>query len=97
MPTQYEGLSYNDPTIFVCPTLANLRLVQGQLPLPTSAQSSEPQAYPIAILLGGGAAFDGTDGLYAWDEVSVTADNGSTVIKPTAVIGGNPGRWRQIL
>jgi len=97
MPTQYDGLAYNDPTIFVCPTLAVLRLVQGQTPLPTSALSGEQQAYPIAVLLGGGAAFDGTDGLYSWDEVSTTADNGTTVIRPTAIGAGNPGRWRQII
>jgi hypothetical protein len=98
MPTQYEGLSYNDPTIYVCPTIAVMRLVQGQIPSPTSALSGDPQAYPVAILLGSGAAFDGiVDGVFAWDEVSTSADNGTTVIKPTAIGAGNPGRWRSIV
>lgn len=99
MPNLYDGQGYRDPKIMVAPTIALLRAIQGPTPLPTTALQGTGvvQSYPLAILLGGGAAFDGTDGLYAWDEVSVTADNGTSVIKPTAVGAGNPGRWRQIL
>lgn len=97
MPTVLDTPVYYDPRIFVAPTIPNLRLTQGPTPLPTTALAGGTPAYPIAILLGGGAAFDGTDGLYAWDETSVTADNGTSVIRPTAIGAGNPGRWRQIL
>lgn len=98
MPTEYDRPLYVDPRIFVCPTIANLRLCQGAVPAPTAAASGGNPSYAIAILLGATAAFDTTtDGIYAWDETSTTADNGTTVIRPTAVAASAAGRWRSIV
>ena len=98
MTTVYDSPVYKASDVFVAPNVAALRLYQGPTPLPTTALAGTFQGYPVAVLLGGAAAFDGvTDGLYAWDEVSTTADNNSTVIRPTAIGAGNPGRWRAVV
>lgn len=47
----------------------------------------------LASLLGGLAYLDGTYGEYAWDPTSVAADNGTTIIKVTAI---TTGRWTRI-
>lgn len=85
MPIRYNtgGVDrYADPDIKVSPTLANLRARQG----PSDLSGA------IAILYGGTVAFDQSVKVYVWDKTSAAADNGTTVIQPTAVTGN--GRWR---
>ncbi len=49
----------------------------------------------LAVITGSADPFDGDQGgLFAWNKDSVAADNGSTVIQPTATTGD--GRWIQI-
>lgn len=55
----------------------------------------DPTHRSIGILLGNASAFDASlNGIYSYDKDSVLADDGITVIKPTAVTGA--GRWRQV-
>ena len=42
---------------------------------------------------GGTLINDGNGGLFYWSATSILADNGSTVIKPTAILPANPGRY----
>ena len=94
MPNVYDIPTYKDPSIILCPTTANLRLQSGSN---DGSATGVATNYSVAILIGGSAAFDGTDGVYVWDGSSTTADNGTTVVKPTAIASASPGRWRQIL
>lgn len=47
----------------------------------------------VAITLGGSTKWDGTYGMWAWDETSAAADNGTTVVLPTAFTTPKAGRW----
>ncbi len=85
MPNRYnngDAVYYYDPDIVVSATLANLRLRRGPA----------DQSGAVAIMFGLSAAFDQAVKIYVWDKDSSTADNGTSVIKPTAVTGN--GRWR---
>lgn len=42
---------------------------------------------------GGVLINDGNGGLFQWSATSTAADDGSTVIKPTAITSANPGRY----
>lgn len=44
---------------------------------------------------GSAAVGDGGGGLYAWDDLSVLADDGSTIIRPTDISALAAGRWIQ--
>lgn len=53
-------------------------------------------AATTVLILGYYTKDDGGEGLFSWDPASVIADNGGTIIKPTAIVG--VGRWvRQVL
>lgn len=69
-------------------TIANLRTVP-------PAPSPDWTKRALVIVFGSVTAFDTAPTWYAWNPDDVTADNGSTVIKPTAIIGR--GRWRLIV
>lgn len=50
----------------------------------------------IAITLGGTVKWDGTYGMWAWNPASSAADNGSTVVMPSAWTS-KAGRWILIM
>ncbi len=47
----------------------------------------------IMQVLGTASVLDGNGGTYVYNTTSSVADNGTTVIKPTPIAGGSPGRW----
>lgn len=58
--------------------------------------SNDGVSLPRAVIVAGDAiAFDGGQGVYAWDAASTLADNNTTVIQPTKQLIG-PGRWRKV-
>lgn len=68
-------------------TLANLRGISG-------TQATNP-----VIVLGGHSSVappDGGGGLFYWDHLSVETDNGGTIVRPTAIPPGSPGRWTRM-
>lgn len=73
---------FENPSVIVCPTLANLRLQDG---------SARVADYQFALMLGNTSAFDGTTRAYAWNASSAAADDGDATVKPTDVTGN--GRW----
>ena len=73
-----------DPDPWIFETIAKMRL------------GPDPVHLAMGVLLGSVAAYDGVlNGVYSYDKNSVLADNGTSVIKPTAVTGA--GRWRQVI
>jgi len=46
-----------------------------------------------ALVLGGSAIADGGAKMYTWSTSSTATDDGVTVVKPTAINSGSPGRW----
>ena len=67
-------------------TLANLRTITGSTTNPV-------------MVLGGYLSVappDGGGGLFYWDNTSMEADNGGTIVRPTAIAVGSPGRWTRI-
>ena len=63
------------------PTLAALRLLTG----------TDLDGF---LLLGGSTSpGDGSGGLYYWSAATSTADNGTTVIRPSSILSTQPGRW----
>jgi hypothetical protein len=46
-----------------------------------------------AITDGGAVSGDGHGSLYVWKPLVTSVDNGATVIQPTGVASGSPGRW----
>jgi hypothetical protein len=46
--------------------------------------------YPLVWVLGGTVVGDGYDGVFYWSSTSLTADDGLTVLAPSA---GGTGRW----
>jgi hypothetical protein len=84
----------NESVVQIFPTIAKLRL------LPTANNPDWTKGQAIAVVLGNSAAFDQALKIYAWDADLTTADNGTTIIKPTAIDTDatqnptNKGRWR---
>lgn len=85
MPQLTAGTFFS-PALVICQTLALLRSVDIQL-----ANNN------VALVIGNTAAFDGSSWLYVYDSDFSTADNGSTIIKPTSVDAADPGRWRRVI
>ncbi len=86
MPKRYLNGSlsqYRDPDILYYTTIANMR---GFVPVLNNIA--------LAILTGDPPVI-GVGSIYAWDNASAVADNGTTVIKPTDVSGN--GRWIRII
>jgi hypothetical protein len=84
----------NETMVQVFDTEAKLKL------LPTANNPDWAKGRSIAVLVGGAEVFDQAIKLYAWDADSTTADNGTTVIQPTAIEvdatlnSTGRGRWR---
>lgn len=78
MPIIYDTPARKETGWYVAETAAALRLITG---VPREC----------AVLLGSAAAFDQAVKFLVWDEVSVAAESGTTVIKATAT---TTGRWR---
>jgi len=76
-------LSVTGTTLQSIDTLANLRAANA---------NSFPDLFVI-VLDGYGAANDGGGGLFVWRATSTAADDGGTIIRPTNVPSGSPGRW----
>lgn len=53
-------------------------------------------SYAHAQVKGSATALTGIAGVFAWDTDATDTDNGGTVIKPTGVSGGSPGRWKRL-
>lgn len=85
MPQLTTGTFFS-PAICICQTLALLAAVDIHL-----ANNN------VALVIGNAAAFDGSSWLYVYDADFSTADNGSTIIKPTSVLAADPGRWRRVV
>lgn len=86
MPKRYLNgtlSQWSDPEIWYFDTIANMR---GFTP-PTSNVS-------LAFLTGAPASV-GSGGMFAWNNDGADADNGTTIIKPTAVTGN--GRWYRVI
>ncbi len=46
------------------------------------------------LVLGGVASLgDGSGGIFYWSAATTTADDGTTVIRPSSTLPANPGRW----
>lgn len=74
----------------LCATLTELRNI------PTADNATWcKNTTALSVLYGSSSAFDGTYGLFAWNSASSAGDNGTSIIKPTAVSGN--GRWIKLL
>lgn len=80
--------SYDEQIVRIYPTVAAMKADPGV------ANATWTQGTALAILLGSSAAFDQALKLYAWDAASTSAGNDTTIVQPTAITGGNAGRWR---
>lgn len=70
----------------VVDTIAALRATAA----PTAASST------LVLVKHYSTAGDGGGGEFYWDSASTATDNGGTIIKPTAVAVGDPGRWMRV-
>lgn len=76
---EYADISFESTGLTVSATVADLRTVTGTV------------QHEMAVVLGSSAVGDGGGSNYFWDATSSATDNGTTVVKPTAVSGA--GRW----
>lgn len=84
---------YADTRIKVATSLAQLRAQTAPSNVGNALGSTAVQTYSICLVLGSAGTIGTNAAWYVWDASSALADNNSTVIKPAATIGGNPGRW----
>jgi len=52
--------------------------------------------FSLCFMQGYRVRGDGGEGLFTWDTNSTLDDDGGTVIQPTAIAAGSPGRWRRL-
>jgi hypothetical protein len=57
---------------------------------------ADPLAVRVITVFGFGASGDGGGGFWRYDPASSDADNGGTVVKPTAIASNDPGRWLRV-
>lgn len=60
---------------------------------PPAENSTWAKGDVLAITLGASTKFDGTYGIWAWNAASTAANDGSTVVLPTAFTTPKAGRW----
>lgn len=91
-----EVIQYTPETrVYLWATVAQMRL----MPSKNNATWLKGQT-GLGVLIGNNAMFDQSLTLWAWDATSTAADNGTSVVQPTAIVVDavlNPtgaGRWR---
>ena len=81
MPVQHTGEAYLSTSLYSATSVANLRTVTG------GTGSADGR---VAMVFTSGADVV----VFRWDPADTTADNGTTIIKPTEIDASDPGRWR---
>ena len=66
------------------------------LPTITDLRAEDYAVSTRVFVLGHTSSNDGGGGVFMWDAASSATDNSGTIIKPTAISTGNPGRWLRI-
>lgn len=66
------------------------------LPTITDLRAEDYTVSTRVFVLGHTSSNDGGGGVFMWDAASSATDNSGTIIKPTAISTGNPGRWLRI-